>query len=50
MLIGSRELGVAVDVTAREIRGWLPKETKNISDSQLNTIHWIKDERKFQIE
>ena len=45
-----RELGVAVVGNARKIRGGPPKDIKNISNSQFNTLHWINDERKFQIQ
>ena len=43
-------LGVDIVGTARAIRGEPPKDIKNISDSQFNTLNWINDERKFHIK
>ena len=50
MLIVLRELGDADVGNARARMECLPKDTNNISDRQLNTLHWINDKRNLQIQ
>ena len=50
MLIGARELGLAVLGIAGARRGWSPKDINNISDSLFRTIHCIKYKIDFQIQ
>ena len=50
VLIGEREIGGLVVGNKISRRGWPPKEINNISDNRFNNLHWINNERNFQIQ